>query len=186
MKDSLLSKTEIAIPYAQALMSLAQGQGLVDQLNQNVADLLELLHSSEDLQQLLLTPLIEAESKKAVLQQVIGDQIHPYMRNFLMLLVDRRRIGFLDEICKQYQALVRDLNQTVLAEVVSAVELNDEQKQSVRDKVVTMTGAHQVDLVTKIDPDLLGGVVIKVGSQVLDASLREQIRRISLQLSNAL
>lgn len=186
MKDSLLSKTEVAVPYAQALMSLAQGQGLVDQLNQNVADLLEILHSSEDLQQLLLTPLIEAGQKKAVLQQVIGDQFHPYMRNFLQLLVDRHRIAFLDEICKQYQDLVRELNQTVLAEVISAVELNDEQRQAVRDKVIAITGARQVDLVTKIDADLLGGVIIKVGSQVVDASLRGQIRRISLQLSNAL
>jgi F-type H+-transporting ATPase subunit delta len=186
MKGSLLSTTEIAAPYAQALMSLAQGQNLVDQFSQNVADLLELLNSSDDLKQLLSTPLIDGDKKKAVLQQVVGDQVHPYMRNFLMLLVDRQRIGFLEEICKQYQALVRNLNQTVLAEVLSAVELTDEQKQSVRDKVVAMTGAHQVDLETKIDSDLLGGVIIKVGSQVIDASLRGQIRRISLQLSNAL
>jgi F-type H+-transporting ATPase subunit delta len=69
--------------------------------------------------------------------------------------------------------------------VASAVELTDEQKQSVREKVIAMTSANQVELNTKIDPDLIGGVIIKVGSQVVDASLRGQLRRIGLRLSSA-
>jgi F-type H+-transporting ATPase subunit delta len=77
------------------------------------------------------------------------------------------------------------LNQAVLAEVASAVELTDAQKQSVREKVIAMTSANQVELNTKIDPDLIGGVIIKVGSQVVDASLRGQLRRIGLRLSSA-
>jgi F-type H+-transporting ATPase subunit delta len=99
--------------------------------------------------------------------------------------VDRRRIQFLEAIGKQYQALLRKLNQTVLAEVTSAVELSDSQKQSVREKVQAITSAHQVELDTKIDPDLIGGVIIKVGSQVVDASLRGQLRRIGIRLSSA-
>jgi F-type H+-transporting ATPase subunit delta len=88
----------------------------------------------------------------------------------------------LEGICKQYRVLLRDLNQTVLAEIVSAVELSDAQKESVRQKVVEMTSARQVELETHIDPDLIGGVIIKVGSQVIDASLRGQLRRISVRL----
>jgi F-type H+-transporting ATPase subunit delta len=101
------------------------------------------------------------------------------------LLVDRGRILFIEGICKQYQALLRKQNQTVLAEVISTVELNEEQQRSVREKVTAMTNARQVELATKIDPDLIGGVIIKVGSQVVDASIRGQLRRISLRLSSA-
>jgi F-type H+-transporting ATPase subunit delta len=91
----------------------------------------------------------------------------------------------LPAICEQYQELLRKLKQAVLAEVTSAVELSDEQKQAVREKVIAITGAREVDLETQVDRDLIGGVIIKVGSQVVDASLRGQLRRISLRLSGA-
>jgi F-type H+-transporting ATPase subunit delta len=123
--------------------------------------------------------------KKAVLNQVFGEAVHPFTRNFLMLLVDRRRILFLQGICEQFQVQLRKLRGTVLAEVTAAVDLNDGQKDAVRQRVVAMTGANQVDLNVSIDPELIGGVIIKVGSQVVDASLRGQLRRISLRLTSA-
>ncbi|HBE47932.1 MAG TPA: ATP synthase F1 subunit delta, partial [Cyanobacteria bacterium UBA11369] len=92
-------------------------------------------------------------------------------------------ILFLEGIAKQYLALLRKLNQAVLAEVTSAVALSEEQQNAVREKVIAMTGARSVDLDLKTDPDLIGGVIIKVGSQIVDASLRGQLRRISLRLS---
>ncbi len=173
----------IVDPYAQALMSLAQSQDLVDRFGSEVAGLLTLLEGSTDLKAFLANPLMPLDGKKAALNQIVGDQLHPYLKNFLMLLVDRRRIGFLDGICHQFQALLRVLKQAVLAEVTSAVELNDGQKAAVCDRVKTMTGAQSVDLATAIDPELLGGVIIKVGSQVVDASLRSQLRRISIRLA---
>jgi F-type H+-transporting ATPase subunit delta len=184
MKGSLLS-SEVLEPYAEALMSLAQSNDLTQRLGEDVAALLNLLEESGELRQFLASPIVSAENKKAVLQQIGGEELHPFMKNFLKILVDRRRIVFLEGICKHYQALLRKLNQAVLAEVASAVELTDEQKQSVREKVIAMTSANQVELNTKIDPDLIGGVIIKVGSQVVDASLRGQLRRIGLRLSSA-
>jgi F-type H+-transporting ATPase subunit delta len=184
MKGSLLS-SEVLEPYAEALMSLAQSNDLTQRLGEDVAALLNLLEESGELRQFLASPVVSAENKKAVLQQIGGEELHPFMKNFLKILVDRRRIIFLEGICKHYQALLRKLNQAVLAEVASAVELTDEQKQSVREKVIAMTSANQVELNTKIDPDLIGGVIIKVGSQVVDASLRGQLRRIGLRLSSA-
>ncbi len=184
MKGSLLS-SEVLEPYAEALMSLAQSNDLTQRLGEDVAALLNLLEESGELRQFLASPVVSAENKKAVLQQIGGEELHPFMKNFLKILVDRRRIVFLEGICKHYQALLRKLNQAVLAEVASAVELTDEQKQSVREKVIAMTSANQVELNTKIDPDLIGGVIIKVGSQVVDASLRGQLRRIGLRLSSA-
>lgn len=184
MKDSVVS-SEITEPYAQALMSLAQAHNLTDEFGENVKSLITLLKDSPDLDQFLANPFVNADRKKDVLQQIVGDQIHPFVKNFLMLLVERRRINFLAGICAEYVALLRKLKQTVLAEVVSAVELNDGQRQTVREKVIAITGAREVELEAKIDPDLIGGVVIKVGSQVVDASLRGQLRRISLRLTSA-
>lgn len=183
MKDSLVAAA-ILEPYAQALMSTAQASDLTERIGEDVAMLLDLLSASAELHQFLENPLIRAEAKKSVLRQLTQEQVHNYTFNFLMILVDKGRILFLEGICKQYQALLRQLNQIVLAEVTSAVPLNEAQADSVRQKVVAITGARQVELSSQIEPDLIGGVIIKVGSQVIDASLRGQLRRIGLLLSS--
>jgi F-type H+-transporting ATPase subunit delta len=183
VSSSLSAK--ILVPYAEALMSVAQSNNLIDRIGEDVDSLLNLLKESPELQQFLSSPIVKAEDKKAVLGRIGGEQLHPYTRNFLNLLVDRRRILFLEGICKQFQAILRKLNQTVLAEVTSAVELNEGQQQAVRERVMAMTSAHQVELDARVDPDLIGGVIIKVGSQLVDASLRGQLRRIGLRLTSA-
>jgi F-type H+-transporting ATPase subunit delta len=155
----------------------------VDQVGNDINSILGALNDSSELQEFLDNPLIKQDDKKAVMNRILGDSVHPYTRNFVQVLVDRRRVMFLAGICKEFQALLRKLNQTVLAEVTSARELTDEQKHSLREKVLAMTGARQVDLETRIDPELIGGVIIRIGSQVIDASLRGQLRRISLRLN---
>ena len=184
MKGSLIG-AQVLEPYAEALMSLAQSDNLIDRFGEDASSLLELLKNSEDLQLFLASPVVQETDKKAVLRQIAGDQLHPYMINFLMILVDRRRVQFLEGILKQFQTQLRKLKQTVVAEVTSAIELTDAQRQSVSEKVKAMTNAHEVELDTNIDRDLIGGVIIKVGSQVIDASLRGQLRRISISLGRA-
>ncbi|OKH37516.1 F0F1 ATP synthase subunit delta [[Phormidium ambiguum] IAM M-71] len=184
MKGNLFGEA-VAEPYAEAMMSVAQSQNLTDKFGEDARALIELVKSSPELQKFLGDPLVPTEKRKEVIRQVVGDQVHSLMMNFLMLLVDKKRILFLETICQEYLNRLRELNQTVLAEVTSAVELSEEQKQSVREKVKSVSGAREVELATKVDRDLIGGVIIKVGSQVFDASLRGQLRRISLRLSNA-
>ncbi|UBF27283.1 F0F1 ATP synthase subunit delta [Kovacikia minuta CCNUW1] len=176
--------SKIAVPYSEALMSLAQSQDLTDRFGEDAGALIALLKESEDLRQFLANPVIDRDTKKAVIQQILGEQVHPLIKNFLMLLVDHNRIIFLEDICKQYQARLRELKRAVLAEVTSVVELSEDQKQVVREKVKAATGAQEVELETRIDPSLLGGVLIQVGSQIYDLSLRGQLRRLSLQLSS--
>jgi F-type H+-transporting ATPase subunit delta len=175
---------EVADPYAQALMSLAQEQKLEDQFGEDAKALLDLMAASDELAQFLANPLIEEAAKKNVLQQIAND-CHPLFVSFLKLLVDKGRIAFLEAILKQYEELLRQLRKTVLAEVTAAVELSDEQQNRIREKVAAMTSAEQVELNVSLDPDLLGGVIIKVGSQIVDASLRGQLRRLTMQLTTA-
>ncbi|MGB7085376.1 MAG: ATP synthase F1 subunit delta [Phormidesmis sp.] len=177
-----MATSEITSPYAQALLSIAQTKDSVDELSQSASDLLSLLKDSNDLSAFLANPLPPSDAKKSVIAKVLGDNTNLQMKNFLMLLVDKGRISMIEPILQQFQTQVRELKQAVLAEVISAVELNDEQKETVRQKVLSMTQANSVELETRIDPDLMGGVIIQIGSQVLDASIRGQLRRIGLQL----
>ncbi|BAZ46345.1 ATP synthase F1 subuint delta [Chondrocystis sp. NIES-4102] len=175
--------SEVGEPYAQALMSLAQQQDLTNQFGDTFRSLKSLFEESREFKDFVLNPVIKGENKKAVLKQVMGNDANPYLVNFIMLLIDKRRIVFLEAIIEQYLNLLRKLNQTVLAEVTSATELNDEQKNNVVEKVKAISQAHDVELKTSVDPSLIGGVIIKVGSKVIDASLRGQLRRISISLN---
>lgn len=181
MSESIIS-SEVAEPYAQALMSLAQSQNLTDSFGENFRSLESLMAESPEFKDFIANPVIDGEDKKAVLKRVMGEDANPYLTNFLMLLVDKRRIVFLEQIINQYLSLLRELNQTALAEVISARELSESQRNAVVDRVKDMTNARDVELKTSVDPDLIGGVIIKVGSQVIDASIRGQLRRLSVSL----
>ncbi|ABA22227.1 ATP synthase F1 subcomplex delta subunit [Trichormus variabilis ATCC 29413] len=181
---SKVANTEVAQPYAQALLSIAKSKSLTEEFGTDARTLLNLLAENQQLRNFIDNPFIAAENKKALIKQILSEA-SPYLRNFLLLLVDKRRIFFLEEILQQYLALLRQLNQTVLAEVTSAVALTEDQQQAVKEKVLALTKARQVELATKVDSDLIGGVIIKVGSQVIDSSIRGQLRRLSLRLSNS-
>jgi F-type H+-transporting ATPase subunit delta len=174
--------SEIAAPYAQALLSIAQSKNTVDEMSAIAGNFLNLLKESNDLSTFLGNPTVNSEAKKGVLKKVLGDSTNAQMESFLMLLVDKGRIYSVEPILQQFQAKVRELKKTVLAEVISAVELTDEQRETVRRKVQGMTKADAVELASRVDPDLIGGVIIQIGSQVLDASISGQLRRMGLQL----
>ncbi|RMF27447.1 MAG: F0F1 ATP synthase subunit delta [Cyanobacteria bacterium J083] len=181
--SSKLMSSKIAEPYAEALMSIAQEHNLTEQFSQELRSLLDLMAESSDFSNFVTNPVINPTVKKTVLQQVMGEESNPYLVRFLMLLVDKRRLVFLPQIAEQYLALLRELNQTVLAEVTAATELNDEQRAALVEKIKAMTNARDVELKITVDQDLLGGAIIKIGSKVIDASLRGQLRRISMTLS---
>ncbi|MDY6902871.1 MAG: ATP synthase F1 subunit delta [Cyanobacteriota bacterium] len=182
MASNTAATAAISRPYAEALMSIAQSNNVADKFDSDVRSLLNLIKESQPLRNFFANPFISGEDKKGVISKVLTDDTNPIFRNFLMLLVDRRRITLVQDIGQEYLAKLRELNQTVLAEVISAVPLTDEQQQTIKEKVKSMTDAREVELDSTIDSDIIGGVIIKVGSQVIDSSLRGQLRRLSLSL----
>ncbi len=165
------------------MMSVAQSQNLLDKFNDNCNTVLQVLKDSADLQQFVDSPIVKATDKKAVIQKVFGENVDPMMLNLIMVLVDRGRISFLAGVCQQYQVMLRKLRGDVLAEVTTAVALTEAQTSSIKDRVKAMTSANNVDISAKIDPTIVGGVIIKVGSQIIDSSLRSQLRLIGMSLA---
>jgi len=182
MKSSSVSQAVVA-PYAEALMSLAQEQNNLDAIARDVRLIGETLADSVELNQLFASPLIGENVKKGVIEQVFGSQISAITKSFLLLLVDRKRIAFLTEIVKQFQALLRVIDKVALAEITSALKLSRQQEDTICDRVKAMTKSKSVELEVTINPDLIGGVIIKVGSQVVDASIRGQLRRLKSSLT---
>lgn len=181
---SQVAAAEVAQPYAQALLSIAQSKNLTEEFGKMRGLSWDCSEQTNSYTTSSATRLFRLRTK-ALIKQILGEGSNPYLRNFLLILVDKRRIAFLESIFQQYLALLRQLNQTVLAEVISAVPLTEAQQQAIIQKVIAISNARQVELETKVDSELIGGVIIKVGSQVIDASIRGQLRRLSLRLTNS-
>ena len=182
MKSSSVSQAVVA-PYAEALMSLAQEQNNLDAIASDVRLIGNTLADSVELTQLFASPLVGENVKKGVIEGVFGSQVNAISKSFLLLLVDRKRIAFLAEIVKQFQTLLRVIDKVALAEVTSALKLSRAQEDTICDRVKAMTKAKSVELAVTINPDLIGGVIIKVGSQIVDASIRGQLRRLKSSLT---
>jgi F-type H+-transporting ATPase subunit delta len=182
MKSSSVSQAVVS-PYAEALMSLAQEQNNLDAIAKDVRFVGNTLSDSVELSQLFASPLIGANVKKGVIESVFGSQVDAVTKSFLLLLVDRKRIAFLSEIISEFKSLLRVIDQVSLAEVTSALKLSREQEDTICDRVKAMTKSRSVELAVTINPDLIGGVIIKVGSQVVDASIRGQLRRLKSSLT---
>jgi F-type H+-transporting ATPase subunit delta len=182
MKSNSVSQAVVA-PYADALISLAQEQNNLDTIAKDVRLIGNTLKDSAELTQLFASPLIGENVKKGVIENVFGSQVSVLTKSFLLLLVDRKRIAFLGEIVNQFQTLLRVIDGVALAEIITALKLSRAQEDTLRDRVKSMTKARSVELAVTVNADLIGGVIIKVGSQVVDASIRGQLRRLKSSLA---
>jgi F-type H+-transporting ATPase subunit delta len=129
------------------------------------------------------SPLIEPEAKKKAITRLFAEQVTPALANLLRLLADRQRISVLDAVLLRYLDLYRELRHIALAKVTSAVPLSDDQKALLGEKVKAMAGTGTVEFEMEVDPALIGGLIVRVGSQVVDASLAGQVRRLGLSLA---
>jgi F-type H+-transporting ATPase subunit delta len=173
----------ITTPYAEAFLQLSDAAGDTAEVVDQARQVLALWNESPELRQALASPVLETETKKAAINKLFADQVSPTFLNLLKLLADRQRIGYLDAVLERFLDLYRDQNQIALASVTSAEALSDEQLASITDQVKAVAGTDKVELNTAVDPALIGGFVLKVGSKVIDASLSGQVRRLGLALA---
>ena len=154
-----------------------------EEMVSEVKQLLELINDSPELEKALSSPILETDAKKKIITEIFSNQVNSSLLNFLKLLADRQRIGILTSILDRFLEIYRENSNIALATVTSAVELTDEQKGLITKKIINIAGTEKLELVTKIDPSLIGGFVASVGSKVIDASLASQIRKLGLSLS---
>lgn len=173
----------IATPYAEALLQVAESRSETDTVAEQAKGLLAVWNGSSELRQALASPVLEPASKKAALAKLFNDQLTPSLQNLLKLLADRQRIAVLDAVLVRFLELYRELRQITLAKVVSATELTETQQQQLNQKVQAIAGTTAVEFDLSIDPSLIGGFIVSMGSQVIDASLSGQVRRLGLALA---
>ncbi len=173
----------VTTPYAEAFLQVANETQQTEEIVSQAKEILQLIADSPELEKALSSPILEKESKKKILIQLFSDKINYSLLNLLKLLSDRQRIGILVPILERFLEIYRENSNIALATVTSAVELSDEQKDLITQKIISIAGTEKLELVTKTDPSLIGGFVASVGSKVIDASIASQIRKLGLSLS---
>jgi F-type H+-transporting ATPase subunit delta len=171
--------SKVAEPYAEAFLELAKSNNSLKETTNDVNIVSQFLANSSDLKKFLGNPLVTKDAKKNVVKDILGEQISESTLKFLLLLVDRGRIEVLEQIAQKFLELSYKQESIEIAKVTSSIKLSAEQQQQIAEKLKAITGAKQIKLALKVDPELIGGFTIEVGSKMIDTSIRGQLRKIS-------
>ena len=168
--------------YAAALFELAKEQKQLDQVARDISAFQAMLAGSADLRRLVRSPVIAAEGQARALDAILSRSgISGFTGNFLKLLVRNRRLFAVADMLRAFQALLARERGEVSADVASAHPLSAEQMQVLSDSLKASIGK-QVQIRTRVDPNLLGGLIVKVGSKMIDSSLRTKLNNLKVAM----
>ena len=166
--------------YARALFQTAQAQGQVDTVEEDLAAIHGILRSNPDLFKALRAPTLSAEQKKALLNAAFSGGERLTLR-FLALTVDRRREALLPEMYPEYLRLANDYRKVLPVQVRTAAELSPSEQTSLADVLKQRTGK-TVRMEIRLEPELIGGMIVRMGDTVIDGSLRARLEQVRSRL----
>jgi F-type H+-transporting ATPase subunit delta len=174
---------EIAEVYARALFEAAKEAGSLDRVHDELGQFADALSDDRNLQMFLFSPYFSSEEKKEGIGRIVSDADERTV-NFLELLAERHRMPAIFRVRRDLDSLWAEENKLLPVSVTSAVELDDELVSDIGKRIEEQAG-RRVELSSSVDPDLLGGLVVRVGNMVLDASLRNRLERLRKQVIKA-
>jgi F-type H+-transporting ATPase subunit delta len=174
---------EIAEVYSRALFEVAREQDKLDKVHEQVGEFADAVSEQRDLQVFFFSPYFSIEEKKEGLDKAVqgADEI---VLNTLHLLIEKHRMPALFRIRDQLDKLWKEENRLLAVDVTSAIELDDRTVKRVRDAIAEQTD-RRIQLKTHVDPDILGGIVLRVGNSILDASIRNRLEQLRRQVARA-
>ena len=178
-------RSDVAERYASAFFDLAKEQGQTEALERDMRGVTDALAESDDLRRLVRSPAFDADQKRRGMTAVLDRMgAHGLTKNLIGLLVRNGRLFALPGIARAFTDLAAKDRGEVAAEAVTAHPLSPEQDAELRRQIAQAVG-REVNLTTRVDPDLLGGLVVKVGSRMMDSSLRTKLSRLQARLKAA-
>lgn len=176
-----MSQQAVARRYAEALFELALEKGLLDQVEKDLAQVTGLLKEDLDLRSIFLNQLLPGNQKMEIFSQLLGPEYQEITRNFIFLLLEKRREEHLFAIYREYVNLADQERNIMDGEVWTAAELSDQIKKDLEKRLSKLSGKN-VRLQYKVDPKLLGGAVLKIGDKVLNGSLANRLEKMKENL----
>ena len=174
---------EIARVYARSLFEVAQEHDQLDVVRDQIGQFADALDGSRELQTFFFSPYFSTEEKKEGLDRALEGE-DDVVRNFLAVLIENHRMPALFRTRRELDAMWREVNKLLPVQVTSAVELDEAVTRQIGEEIGRQTG-RKVELSAKVDPDVLGGIVLRVGNSILDASIRTRLDRLRKQVARA-
>ena len=174
---------EIAEVYARALFEVAQERDKLDEVHEQLGEFADAIHENRDMARFFFSPYFSAEEKKEALHKTVQGADETVM-NFLETLLERHRMPVIFRIRDRFDQMWEKENKLLPVEVTSAIELD---KKTVNDigKTIGEQVDRKIELSSKVDPEILGGVVLRVGNFILDASIRHRLEQRRKQVAQA-
>jgi F-type H+-transporting ATPase subunit delta len=165
--------------YARALVGAARNAGVVDQVIEQLGRLVdEYLHGSRQLQAAFASPRIDESEKVRVIDRLFADEFEPILVKFLKIMAGRSRLGYVHAVRDAADDIHDEMIGRVVASVQTAVALDDALRAEISDQLGSVTG-RKVRLRESVDPDLIGGMVIRVGDKVFDSSVSNRLNKLA-------
>jgi F-type H+-transporting ATPase subunit delta len=174
---------DVARVYAEALFEAGKDKGKLDSLQSQLAQFADAVDRNRDLQVFLFSPYLSSQEKKNGLERAISGA-EPELTNFLELLVEKGRMPEVFRIRRELDELWKQENKRIDVTVTSAVELDEAVVRKIGTEVERQTG-EQVELSSRVDDSILGGIVLQVGNMVLDASIRSRLEKLRKSVASA-
>ncbi len=174
---------EIASVYARSVFEVARDHDKLDVVREQLGQLADALAADQQLQVFFFSPYFSVSEKTEGLRKAVTDA-DPIVLNFLELLIEKHRMPALLRIRRSFDRLWQDHNRLLPVQVTSAVELDEGTVQQIGRRIAEQTG-RRVDLTARVEPDILGGIVVRVGNSVLDASIRHRLEKLRRQVARA-
>jgi len=172
---------QIATVYARSLFEVAQQDGKLDLVKEQLGQVADAIDENRDLSVFFFSPYFSTEEKKDGLRRIVEDA-DPVVLNFLELLVENHRMPAIFRTRRHFDALWDDENQLLPVQLTSAVTLDSSTADQLGAAIEKSTG-RKVELTSSVDPDLLGGIVLRVGNSILDASIRNRLELLRKQVA---
>ena len=172
---------EIATVYARALFEAAQEQGRLDVVREQLGEVADALDSNRDLQVFFFSPYFSTKEKRDGLARMLTDA-DPLLTNFLELLIEKHRMPVIFRMRRRLDSLWEQENRLLPVHVTSAIALEDEAVAQIGERVGAQTG-RRVELTATVDEEILGGIVLRVGNAILDASIRNRLEQLRKQVA---
>jgi F-type H+-transporting ATPase subunit delta len=172
---------EIADVYARALFEVAEERDLLDSIHDELTQFSDALSENRQLQTFFFSPYFSTEEKKAGLKKAVTGA-DPAFMNFLEALIERHRMPAIFRIKARYQDMWEDARDLLPVQLTSAIELDSSTVATIGERIGEQT-KRTVELKSNVDPDILGGIVLRVGNVILDASIRNRLEQLRKQVA---
>ncbi len=167
--------------YARALYEAASERERVEPVREELSDFVESVREVPELRAVLLNPQLDPRTKVSVLEQLLGDT-DELVRNFLILLTERGRARELEEVQRELERILAAEAGQLTMELTTAIELSDDEFEKLVSDIERSSG-RKVEATRSVDPELIGGVVLQVGSMRVDSSVRGRLERLQRELA---